>query len=95
MLKKRKQQTEPRRRRRTGDVYLEAVPSWANMGLTTVPVGEPDPKRTLRGTLVGAEGLTSRSTPFAVPSKLAFGVALPAHRFTYTKCRWTAHKGIF
>jgi len=57
------------------------------MGLTTVPVGEPDPKRTLRGTLVGAEGLTSRSTPFAVPSKLAFGVALPAHRFTYTKCR--------
>jgi len=27
MLKKRKQQTEPRRRRRTGDVYLEAVPS--------------------------------------------------------------------
>ncbi len=59
------------------------------MGLTTVPVGEPVPKRTLRGMLVGAEGFTSSSTPFAVPFKLAFDAALPATRFTHIKCNST------
>ena len=57
------------------------------MGLTTVPVGEPVPKRTLRGTLVGAEGLTFSSTPFAVPFKLAFDAALAASRFAHIKCK--------
>ena len=59
------------------------------MGLTTVPVGEPVPKRTLRGMLVGAEGFTSSSTPFAVPFKLAFDAALPAPRFAHIKCNST------
>ena len=59
------------------------------MGLTTVLVGETVPKRTLRGKLVGAEGLTSSSTPFAVPFKLAFDAALPATRFTHIKCKST------
>ncbi len=59
------------------------------MGLTTVPVGEPVPKRTLRGMLVGAEGFTSSSTPFAVPFKLAFDAALPAPRVTHIKCNST------
>lgn len=38
------------------------------MGLGAAPpVGVPVPKRTLRGTLVGAEGFTSRSAPLAFP----------------------------
>ena len=52
------------------------------MGLTTVPRGEPVPKRTLRGTLVGAEGFTSRSSPLAGPFRSAFDAALPAKQHT-------------
>ena len=54
-----------------------------------MPVGEPVPKRTLRGMLVGAEGFTSSSTPFAVPFKLAFDASLPAPRFTHVELNCT------
>ena len=47
------------------------------MGLATVPWGEEVPKRTRRGTLVGAEGFTSKSAPLIVPFRSAFEGALP------------------
>ena len=45
------------------------------MGFTTVPPGVPVPKRTLRGTLVGAEAFTSRSAPSLLPFKFAADAA--------------------
>jgi len=71
------------------EAHLEAVPSGANMGLTTTPPeGVPVPKRTLRGTLVGAEAFTSRSAAFALAFKSAFEAALPASQHKAFRADW-------
>lgn len=50
----------------------------AGLGMDEVPGVPPSPKRTRRGMLVGAEGLTPSSVAVVLPVSSPFDVALSA-----------------